>query len=415
MQRVKKIEQLLPQTMCADRNSLIQALRRLKGTIKQKNPDHDKIRSQVAALEGRVKKSSQERAARQASMPAISYMPELPITGRKDEIIHALKTHRVVIISGETGSGKTTQIPKFCMAAGRGAAGKIACTQPRRIAAITVAARIAEELGRQAGGIVGHKIRFDDRTSKDSIIKIMTDGILLAETQQDPYLNEYDTIIVDEAHERSLNIDFILGILRNLVKRRRDLTLVITSATIDTQKFSKAFDDAPVIEVSGRMFPVEVRYAPIDNPEDDDLDDQADDQGYVEAAVRAVDEIQSQSRTGDILVFMPTERDIEETIELLQGRKYPGSVVLPLFARLSARDQSRVFTRGSAERSLSQPTWPKPHSPFPASNTLWIQALPGSFTIRQGQEPRLFRSPPFQRAAPTREWAGAAGWPTASA
>lgn len=352
MQRVKKIEQLLPQTMCADRNSLIQALRRLKGTIKQKNPDHDKIRSQVAALEGRVKKSSQERAARQASMPAISYMPELPITGRKDEIIHALKTHRVVIISGETGSGKTTQIPKFCMAAGRGAAGKIACTQPRRIAAITVAARIAEELGRQAGGIVGHKIRFDDRTSKDSIIKIMTDGILLAETQQDPYLNEYDTIIVDEAHERSLNIDFILGILRNLVKRRRDLTLVITSATIDTQKFSKAFDDAPVIEVSGRMFPVEVRYAPIDNPEDDDLDDQADDQGYVEAAVRAVDEIQSQSRTGDILVFMPTERDIEETIELLQGRKYPGSVVLPLFARLSARDQSRVFTRGVGRKII---------------------------------------------------------------
>ncbi len=348
MERVKKIERLLPETMCADRYALIQGLRRLKRVIKQNTLDHGDLRYRIAALEGRAEKSRREKERRRASMPPIPDIPELPITGKKDEIIHALRHHRVVIISGETGSGKTTQIPKFCMAAGRGAAGRIGCTQPRRIAAITVAARIAEELGQVPGGLVGHKIRFDDRSSKDSIVKIMTDGILLAETQQDPFLNEYDTIIVDEAHERSLNIDFTLGILRNLVRQRRDLTLVITSATIDTEKFSKAFDNAPVIEVSGRMFPVEVRYAPIDDPEAGDLDDQ----GYVEAAARAVDEIQRQSRTGDILVFMPTERDIEETIELIQGRKYPGTLVLPLFARLSARDQARVFSRGVGRKII---------------------------------------------------------------
>lgn len=224
MKRVKKIERLLPETMCADRYALIQGVRRLKRMIKQSPSDHGDLQSRIAALEGRAVKSMQEREQRRASLPDISYIPELPITGKKDEIIHALKFHRVVIISGETGSGKTTQIPKFCMAAGRGTAGKIGCTQPRRIAAITVAARIAEELGQVPGGIVGHKIRFDDRSSKDSIIKIMTDGILLAETHQDPFLNEYDTIIVDEAHERSLNIDFTLGILRNLVKKRPDLT-----------------------------------------------------------------------------------------------------------------------------------------------------------------------------------------------
>ncbi len=314
----------------------------MKKRIRQNTLEQDDLQFQIAALEGRAERSRQARNQRRDSMPVIPYIPELPITGKKDEIIHALKFHRVVIISGETGSGKTTQIPKFCMAAGRGAAGKIGCTQPRRIAAITVAARIAEELGQAPGGLVGHKIRFDDRSSKDAIIKIMTDGILLAETQQDPFLNEYDTIIVDEAHERSLNIDFTLGILRNLVKKRPDLTLVVTSATIDTEKFSKAFDNAPVIEVSGRMFPVELRYAPMADPDTDDPDDQ----GYVEAAARVVDEIHHQSRTGDILVFMPTERDIEETIELIQGRKYPGTLVLPLFARLSARDQARVFSRG---------------------------------------------------------------------
>jgi len=348
MKRVKKIENLLSEVMCADRMALVQGIRTLKQEIKKKALDSCEVGARVAALEKKLVRSRDKRDKRRGSMPPISYMPELPITGKKDEIIDALKNHRVVIISGETGSGKTTQIPKFCMAAGRGAAGKIGCTQPRRIAAITVATRVAEELGQETGDIVGYKIRFDDRSSKDSIIKIMTDGILLAETQKDPFLNEYDTIIVDEAHERSLNIDFTLGILRGLVKKRQDLTLVITSATIDTEKFSKAFDNAPVIEVSGRMFPVETRYCPLENPEESDQDDQ----GYVEAAARAVDGIQKESRTGDILIFMPTERDIEETMELIQGRGYKGVLVLPLFARLSAQDQAKVFTRGVGRKII---------------------------------------------------------------
>ncbi|MDP3285090.1 MAG: DEAD/DEAH box helicase, partial [Desulfobacterales bacterium] len=201
---------------------------------------------------------------RKKNLPKPLFDPALPITAKKDEIIESILKNQIVIISGETGSGKTTQIPKFCLAAGRGINGKIGCTQPRRIAAITVAARIAEELGEETGKSVGYKIRFADKTSKDSYIKIMTDGILLAEAHNDPYLREYDTLIVDEAHERNLNIDFILGVLKTLLAKREDLKLIITSATIDTEKFSKAFDNAPVIEVSGRMFPVEVRYLPVD-------------------------------------------------------------------------------------------------------------------------------------------------------
>ncbi len=347
MKRVKKIEKLVSTVMCVDRGPLIRGIRGVRQDIKKGQPA-EAIEKRLAGLGKRAERSREAREKRKAAMPRITYIPELPITQKKEEIIHALKHHRVVIISGETGSGKTTQIPKFCMAAGRGAAGKIGCTQPRRIAAINVAARVAEELGQETGDAVGYKIRFDDRSSKNAIIKIMTDGILLAETQKDPFLSEYDTIIVDEAHERSLNIDFTLGILRTLVKKRPDLTLVITSATIDTEKFSKAFDNAPVIEVSGRMFPVELRYRPLENPEESDQDDQ----GYVEAAARAVDEIQRESRTGDVLVFMPTERDIEETIELIQGRGYRGVVVLPLFARLSARDQARVFTRGVGRKII---------------------------------------------------------------
>ena len=206
----------------------------------------------------------QKRIKRPLSRPKnIKFNPDLPITHKKDEIIEAIKNNKVVIISGETGSGKTTQIPKFCIKAGRGIEGMIGCTQPRRIAAITVARRIAQELGENIGQSIGYKIRFDDKTRGSISIKMMTDGILLAETQSDRFLNAYDTIIVDEAHERSLNIDFTLGLLRRLVKKRDNLKLIITSATIDTQKFSKAFDDAPIIEVSGRMFPVETNYMPI--------------------------------------------------------------------------------------------------------------------------------------------------------
>ncbi|MFA5904997.1 MAG: ATP-dependent RNA helicase HrpA [Desulfobacula sp.] len=280
----------------------------------------------------------------------ITFNPDLPITQKKDEIIHAIKNNPVVIISGATGSGKTTQIPKFCLEAGRGVTGRIGCTQPRRIAAITVAARIAEELGEDMGQSVGYKIRFDDTLNPRACIKLMTDGILLAETQTDRFLKAYDTIIVDEAHERSLNIDFVLGILRRLIKQRKDLKLIITSATIDTEKFSKAFDNAPIIEVSGRMFPVETLYRPYLNKDEDGTD--AEDQGYVEAAVEAVFHLLSTSRTGDILVFMPTEQDIGETMELIRGRGLPGITILPLFARLSSREQSRIFSRQAGRKII---------------------------------------------------------------
>jgi ATP-dependent helicase HrpA len=278
-----------------------------------------------------------------AGLPERVYDPALPIIDKKDEIIQAICKHPVVIVSGETGSGKTTQLPKFCLDAGRGITGIIGCTQPRRIAAMTVANRIAEELGETLGQSVGYKIRFTDRTSRHSVIKIMTDGILLAETLSDPFLNRYDTLIVDEAHERSLNIDFILGIVKTLLQKRSDLKLIITSATIDTDKFSKAFDQAPVIEVSGRMYPVDVRYltpdAPPNAPSDTDGEPTP-----VELAVKAVERLCRQEPFGDVLIFMPTEQDIRETCELIAGRSLQHVTVLPLFARLSAKDQARVFS-----------------------------------------------------------------------
>ena len=289
---------------------------------------------------GLIKKKKDRKFTRPSN---ITFNPDLPITSKKQDIINAIKKNKVVIISGETGSGKTTQIPKFCIEAGQGIKGAIGCTQPRRIAAINVAKRIAEELNESLGRSVGYKIRFDDKTKAHTCIKIMTDGILLAETQTDRFLNAYDTIIVDEAHERSLNIDFTLGILRNLVKKRNDLKLIITSATIDTQKFSKAFDNAPIIEVTGRMYPVETVYMPFLNKEDEDRT--IEDQGYVEAAANAANLLISQSRSGDILVFMPTEQDIGETLELIRGKNHPGVIVLPLFARLSANEQAKIFSR----------------------------------------------------------------------
>jgi len=277
-------------------------------------------------------------AERRSRLPRIAYPAALPIMTRKDEIVAAIRKHPVVVITGETGSGKTTQIPKMCLEAGRGLTGLIGCTQPRRIAATTVARRIAEEMGEEIGYSVGYKIRFDDKTPRDAFFKIMTDGILLMETHHDPLLRAYDTIIVDEAHERSLNIDFILGILKGLLARRRDLHVVITSATIDTEKFSKAFGDAPIIEVSGRLYPVEVRYQP--------LDPKLEEKGEitpVEAAVRAVDELVDRREQGDILIFMPTEQDIRETCALLAGRLREGAAILPLFSRLTTAEQQRVF------------------------------------------------------------------------
>ena len=335
---VKEIRARLPHVMQRDRHPFS---RRLKNILKKsKKPDPDeKAIQQLKSLKKRIDASISEKDRRLQCLPNVSFPENLPITAKKDAIVDAVRKHQVVIISGDTGCGKSTQIPKMCLEAGRGIGGKIACTQPRRIAATTIAGRIAEELGEEIGKSVGYKIRFKDRTSRYGYIKVMTDGMLLAETQQDPHLNEYDTIIVDEAHERSLNIDFILGILKTLPMKRRDLKLIITSATIDTEKFSEAFDGAPIIQVSGRRYPVVVEYLPV-NPEQQDRGETT----YVDMAIKGVEKVRNRGQAGDILVFMPTEQDIIETCERLEARNLTGTSVLPLFARLPNARQRRIFS-----------------------------------------------------------------------
>ncbi|CAM3067543.1 ATP-dependent RNA helicase HrpA [Rariglobus hedericola] len=286
----------------------------------------------------------------------IDFPADLPISTRAAEIVDLIAAHQVIILAGETGSGKTTQIPKMCLAAGRGQRGAIACTQPRRVAALSVSKRVAEELNVEWGGPVGCKIRFDDRTSRNTVIKFMTDGMLLAEVQSDPMLRNYDTVILDEAHERSLNIDFLLGHLRNLRHQRPELKIIVTSATIDTEAFSKAFDDAPVVQVSGRTYPVEVIYAPLDEfgsdaAEGDERSAKSEALHYIDGTVEAVQRIVRESDSGDILVFLPAERDIRETTELLEGRRLPNTEIVPLFGRLSNSEQQRVFA-SSQRRKL---------------------------------------------------------------
>ncbi|MBN2040283.1 MAG: ATP-dependent RNA helicase HrpA [Spirochaetes bacterium] len=337
MNKVKLLEKKLNRVMSPDRYSLKRELKnflRKTGKKEYGSEENDKLNK----IEKKINASIRKKEWRKKNIPELSFNNGLPITEKKDEIIEAIRNNNILIISGETGSGKTTQIPKFCLAAGRGVNGVIGCTQPRRIAAISVADRIAQELGESAGNSVGYKIRFDDKSGKNPFIKIMTDGILLAETQNDPYLNYYDTIIVDEAHERSINIDFILGILKNLTSRRRDLKLIITSATIDTEKFSRAFNSAPVIEVSGKMYPVEVRYQGIMSEERDK--DFAD---YTERAAETAVSLLNEGTGGDILIFMPTEQDIRETCELLEKRNKNHFTVFPLFSRLPAAMQKQIF------------------------------------------------------------------------
>jgi ATP-dependent helicase HrpA len=338
----KTIKTLMHSDTIAMRRQLDRLLR------SEKRMDEATFARRLVDLESHLQAAVERKRKRREHVPRFDDLPHLPITDAKDAIIDCLKNHPVTIISGETGSGKTTQIPKFCLAAGRGIFGKIACTQPRRIAATSVAARIAEELGEDLGRSVGYKIRFQDTTDPDAYIKVVTDGILLAETQGDPWLNEYDTIIVDEAHERSLNIDFVLGILKRLVQRRHNLKLVITSATIDTEKFSKAFDDAPVIEVSGRLYPVETRYFDPGSDAENDNEERTP----VELAAQAIDQLSGRHSRGDVLVFMPTEQDIRETCETLEGRGYPRTVILPLFARLSPAEQKRVFASTAARKII---------------------------------------------------------------
>ena len=292
------------------------------------SPDHPRVRSL-------------------ARLPPLRFPDELPIARHREEIAELIRKHPVTIVCGETGSGKTTQIPKICLGLGRGAAGLIGCTQPRRIAARSVAHRLAHELDGAPKGFVGHKIRFQDATRPETVVKVMTDGVLLAETHSDRALRAYDTIIVDEAHERSLNVDFLLGYLKRLVAARPELKVVVTSATIDTERFSRFFDGAPVIEVSGRTYPVEVRYRPEFFQAEDEDDEPVD---LNEAIAKAVDEIARDSRTGDVLVFLPGEREIREAAEALRKHHPDNTEILPLFSRLSADEQDRVFERSERRR-----------------------------------------------------------------
>jgi len=288
----------------------------------------------VAELDRALERVERRRAA----VPAVSYPPELPVSARRDDLLAAIRDNQVVVVAGETGSGKTTQLPKICLELGRGVRGAIGHTQPRRLAARTVAERIAAELGVGIGEAVGYAVRFDDRSRDDTLVRLVTDGLLLAEIQADPLLRRYDTIIVDEAHERSLNIDFLLGYLRGLLARRRDLKLVITSATIDPERFSRHFGGAPVVEVSGRTYPVEVRHRPV-----------VDDADPFDAIGDAVEEL-LRDGPGDVLVFLSGEREIRDTAELLGGRLAPEVEVLPLYARLSPAEQRRVFEPHAARR-----------------------------------------------------------------
>jgi len=340
--RIEELKTLLPQCLLADWVRLGRRLARLlrdRHHPEQRDALLERLRQQVRA-------SMSLREERRLNVPRTAYPPELPITARKDEIIAAIRAHQVIVIAGETGSGKTTQIPKMCLEAGLGIEAKIGCTQPRRVAALSISRRIAEELNVTWGREVGCKIRFDDRSSPQTYIKLMTDGILLAETQGDPDLPEYNAIILDEAHERSLNIDFLLGHLKGLLSRRKDdLKLIITSATIDTQAFSRHFDNAPIIEVSGRLYPVEVKYQPLDA-----ASEEQGDISYVDAAVQAAEGILCETHAGDLLIFMPGERDIRETGDQLEGRFSGEAEIIPLFGRLSAGDQQRVFAPSSRRK-----------------------------------------------------------------
>lgn len=317
--------------------------RRLEGARRIRKPD---ARAAVLAeIAQDVDKASARMAERGSRLPEITYPQELPVSQKKDDIAAAIRDHQVVIVAGETGSGKTTQIPKICMELGRGLRGMIGHTQPRRIAARTVAERVADELRTPLGEAVGWKVRFTDQVNPDATyVKLMTDGILLAEIQTDRELRAYDTIIIDEAHERSLNIDFLLGYLAQLLPKRPDLKVVITSATIDPERFSRHFGDAPIVEVSGRTYPVEVRYRPLLEEDSEDTD-----RDQITAITEAVEELQGEGK-GDILVFLSGEREIRDTADALNKKNYRFTEVLPLYARLSHAEQHRVFQQHTGRR-----------------------------------------------------------------
>ncbi|SDQ37440.1 ATP-dependent RNA helicase HrpA [Quadrisphaera sp. DSM 44207] len=353
-----------------------QRLRRRLDALHRTRDPRERERA-LASVAAAVAASEEQVARRRASVPAIRYPEQLPVSQRRDGLAAAIRDHQVVVVAGETGSGKTTQLPKICLELGRGVRGMVGHTQPRRIAARSVAERVAEELGTRVGGAVGYAVRFTDEVGPDSLVKLMTDGILLAEVQRDRDLRAYDTIVVDEAHERSLTIDFLLGYLHRLLPRRPDLKLVVTSATIEPARFAEHFaavaGEVPVVEVSGRTYPVQVRYRPLveevptaatassgSSDADDDADDDAEDPDHdrpattvvrdqVEAVVDAVQELAAEG-PGDVLVFLSGEREIRDTADALGGAALRGTEVLPLYGRLSAAEQHRVFAPHTGRR-----------------------------------------------------------------
>ncbi|MHB1620023.1 MAG: ATP-dependent RNA helicase HrpA [Sulfuricella sp.] len=342
-QTLRTLAAALPACMISDRHAFRRQLDKLRALAATNKP----IDAPLQQLESAMERSVGRLKQRLERLPVPTYPEELPVSGKRGEIAAAIAANQVVIVCGETGSGKTTQLPKICLELKRGAAGLIGHTQPRRIAARTVASRISQELKSTLGQVVGYKVRFSDHTGPDSYIKLMTDGILLAETQNDRFLTAYDTIIIDEAHERSLNIDFLLGYLKQILPKRPELKVIVTSATIDAERFSQHFDSAPVIEVSGRLYPVETRYRPLRQRKDEA--DKVEEADIEEAILEAVDEV-SRTGSGDILIFLPGEREIRDTAEALRKHHPPGTEILPLFARLSAAEQERIFKPGGARR-----------------------------------------------------------------
>ncbi|MGQ9830478.1 MAG: ATP-dependent RNA helicase HrpA [Thermochromatium sp.] len=330
-----------------DRHSLRSRLRHLRRRARANEP----IDAELAELWACIQASQSVVAQRQALVPQLEYPPELPVSERRDEIAALIEHHQVIVLCGETGSGKSTQLPKLCLELGRGRFGRIGHTQPRRIAARTLASRIAQELGVEIGSLVGYKVRFHDRVRPETAIKLMTDGILLAEIQQDRWLTEYDTLIIDEAHERGLNIDFLLGYLKQLLPRRPDLKLIVTSATIDPERFARHFANgqhrpAPILEISGRTYPVEVRYRP---PEDEHAAEC--DESMQRAISEAVAEL-AQAGPGDVLVFLSGEREIRTTTETLRQHHPPSTEILPLFARQGPQEQARLFQPHGTRRVI---------------------------------------------------------------
>jgi ATP-dependent helicase HrpA len=365
MSSLQEIEQSLSLVMQADQFSLRKMLRIVRESEKAGKPT-DKLQEKLRA---QFEKSKRRREERAVWKPRLQWDEELPVVARKQEIIDTIRDNQVVVLCGETGSGKSTQLPKILIEMGRGLSGVIGHTQPRRIAARSVAARLAEEMNCRLGHEVGFRIRFTDSSGPNTRVRLMTDGILLAETQTDRFLDQYDTIIVDEAHERSLNIDFLLGYLKRLLHKRRDLKVIITSATIDAARFAEHFSEGerpvPVLQISGRMYPVDIRYRPLDPNEgvdgrglsalSDSDDDNREPRDWLDGVADAVEEV-STIDSGHILIFLPTERDIREADKRLGGRRFRGDTpqvpteIVPLFGRLSMADQTKVFSPCSHRR-----------------------------------------------------------------